>query len=135
MSPVVKVSSPDGRMIGTHIKDSENQWIVMLAKNASDIFLIGSVKYTLDGAGSAHHLILNLKKNFNYDIYDNGTKILTKASGNGGVLSFSTTLGSFHTLQITEAGVAPPPTDITPISTSRICSKVIGSTSDVIFLK
>ena len=102
MSETTKLESEDGKMVGSHIRDSSNQWVVLFANNSEDVFNIGGVNYTLTGAGEINHLIVNLKRNYNYDIYDKGTKILTKATNNAGVIYFTSSLGSTHGFEIKE---------------------------------
>jgi len=104
MSPTARIDSSSGNMIGVHIQDSSNQWAVMFVKNAANFGNINSVSYSLSGTGTVNHLVTGLKKNTNYDIYDNGAKILTKASNSGGVLYFTSNLGSTHTFSLTAAG-------------------------------
>lgn len=107
MTPTVRVDSTDGKMIGAHIQDAGNQWVVMFAKNNLDVNAIPATAYSIDGTGTINHLLVDLKKNTGYDVYDNGVKILTGTSDGGGVLIFSSTPGSARGFSITEAGTAP----------------------------
>ena len=117
MSPTIRVDSSDGKMAGSHIQDSGNQWVVMFAKNALDVANLTSITYALSGSGSINHLVTDLKKNVSYDIYKNGAKILTQATDGGGALSFNTSLGSGDTFIVQNTG-SPLSGDTTPPTVS-----------------
>ena len=108
MTDIVKVESSDGRMVGSHIKDNNNQWIVMFAKLNNKI---NAAQYVLNGSGTIKHLIVNLEGNSSYQITDNGTVLFDKNSGSIGTLQFETVLSSSpHTIQVVKTGSG----DLTP---------------------
>jgi hypothetical protein len=60
MSPILRVTSADGRMAGAHLRDPRNEWVLMFRAGSSPL---GSdtVSYTYSpGATASRHLLANL---------------------------------------------------------------------------
>jgi hypothetical protein len=69
MSPTLKIDSSDGKMLGAHIKNSSNQWIVMFAKQATDVSTIRAVTYAFEPiTSSSEHLLVNMQPSATYHI-------------------------------------------------------------------
>lgn len=63
MSSVARVDSTDGRMTGAHVADASNQWVVMLARMASDQYEAGDTTYSFRATDRrSRHLMVNMAR-------------------------------------------------------------------------
>jgi hypothetical protein len=63
MAPTSRLESADKSMVGTHIGDPSNQWVVMLARRESDEFQPRGVTYTFEPVASAsRHLVVDMAR-------------------------------------------------------------------------
>lgn len=62
MSSIAKVTTADAKMLGVHIQDSANHWLVLFAKHPSDLLETTSAVYTFRPVASlSKHLVVNMK--------------------------------------------------------------------------
>jgi hypothetical protein len=62
MSPVTRVQSVDGTMIGSHIADPANQWVTLFANRPTEN-PVQTVRYQFTpGVGESRHLLMNLAR-------------------------------------------------------------------------
>jgi len=84
MSPITMINSSDGRLIGTHISDTSNQWVVMFSKSPAHLFAITSVNYTFKPITStSKHLLTNMRPSTAYHVK-------LSSGANGATVSIST---------------------------------------------
>ena len=103
MAPTSRLESADGTVIGTHIGDPSNQWVVMLARKAPDEFQPRAVTYTFRPvASTSRQLVVDMARSTTFYVtvssagpdttIDIGTQVgpasTPVASNNQGVLSF-----------------------------------------------
>ncbi len=103
MAPITRLDSANGASTGAHVGDPSNQWVVLLARAASDRYELGETAYSFKSvAPRSRHLIVNMArgKTFHVTVSSSGpdTKvgIATQAtsgstpmkSNDQGVLSF-----------------------------------------------
>jgi len=103
MAPTSRLESADGHTIGAHIGDPSNQWVVMLARAASDEFQRRPVTYTFRPvAPGSRHLLVDMARSTKFYVTvssagpDSKVEIATEAgprstpvtSNDQGVLSF-----------------------------------------------
>lgn len=69
MSSSVKVSSTDDEMLGAHIKDAGNQWVVMFSKSAAEASSIASTSYVFAPASpQSEHLLVNMQPSTQFHV-------------------------------------------------------------------
>jgi hypothetical protein len=103
MAPISRVDSIDGKLTGTHVGDTANQWVVMLARAVSDEFQVRDAAYSFKAvAPSSRQLLLDMARSTTFHVTvssigpDTRVEVRTQAAGgstpvasNGqGVLSF-----------------------------------------------
>jgi hypothetical protein len=103
MAPISRVESNDGRLIGSHIGDNTNQWVVMLARAVSDEFKVRDATYGFKAvAPKSRQLLLDMARSTTFHVTvsltgpDTRLEIRTQAangstpvtSNDQGVLSF-----------------------------------------------
>lgn len=78
MNPTMRLPSSDGRMMGAHIGDPSNEWIVLFSRDAPDSFRIDDVRYSYSPqATSSKHLLLNLRRGARYYVSSTATEAAT----------------------------------------------------------
>ncbi len=92
MSPIVRVDAGDKKMTGAHIKDSERQWVVLFAKNSSDVLQIRAASYAFAPvATTSEQLLVNMKPHTTYYITSgtggSGTTVTVSASPEEGSIA------------------------------------------------
>lgn len=61
MAPVARIRSEDGVLLGAHVQDPRNEWVMLFAREASSIGRIKSLDYTVrQKAGRTRHLLVDL---------------------------------------------------------------------------
>jgi hypothetical protein len=61
MSSSVRINSEGSNMIGAHIGDNSNQWIIMFTKNSDEISQVNFTKYTFNTLSiTSKHLLFNM---------------------------------------------------------------------------
>jgi hypothetical protein len=63
MAPIERIDSANGALTGAHIGNAANQWVVMLARNASDRYDIREATYGFKASGArSGHLLVNMAR-------------------------------------------------------------------------
>jgi hypothetical protein len=103
IAPISRVDSIEGTLTGTHIGEDANQWVVMLARAASDQFQIRAATYGFRAVVSrSQHLLVNMARSTTFYVSvsstgpDTTVEVRTQpvggstpvASNDHGVLSF-----------------------------------------------
>lgn len=90
MTDTVRIDASTGNMVGTHIRSSSINWVVMFSSNSTGSNVTGTITYTITPTTSAtKHLILNLPPSTNYNVASstsssgNLTITLTPSTGGG----------------------------------------------------
>jgi hypothetical protein len=69
MAPIERIDSANGALTGAHISDAANQWVVMLARNASDRYDIREATYGFTAIGArSRHLLVNMARDTTFYI-------------------------------------------------------------------
>ncbi|MFQ5597008.1 MAG: hypothetical protein ACE5GK_03060 [Nitrospiria bacterium] len=69
MSQTKLMNSTDNKMTGAHINDTTHQWVVLFAKNASDVLSVSSSTYKFFPAASkSKHLVVDMQPSTTYNI-------------------------------------------------------------------
>src|SRR5690606_20788747 len=90
MNPTLRVTSSDGRMMGAHIADPSNEWVVMFSHDPAETARTEAVRYSFaPQASSSQHLVLNLIPGTAYYVSPTATAGATSMS-----LSTSQTQGA-----------------------------------------
>lgn len=89
------ITSLDNTMDGTYI---DHKWVVMFPRDQK---VVHETKYNLTGTGLVKNILLGCKPDSDFAVYNNGRLHDVLTSSNQGVLSFSMSLDSEHTLRIT----------------------------------
>ncbi len=122
MDPTVNVTSSAGNMVGGMVNKASGSKIVMFSLSGTNQ---SSVTYSAAYSGAASHYLFDIAPG-TYDVYQNGSKILTGLGASAqGVLSFNATGGG--SFNIVQTGTTPPPSDVVPPTVS-ITAPISGST-------
>ena len=88
MAPIARLDSANGASTGAHVGDASNQWVVMLARAASDRYELGETAYSFKSvAPRSRHLIVNMARGTTFHVTvsssgpDTKVEIATQASG------------------------------------------------------
>jgi hypothetical protein len=91
MAPAVRVTSADGSMIGTHVGDAANHWVVLFGQAPADPAAgVAQATYSFrPGAPVSRHLLVNMKRDTTFTVTasrgGDGTVITIGPAGAGGV--------------------------------------------------
>ncbi len=118
MSQTTLLNSSDNKMSGAHVNDTVNQWVVLFAKNASDVLTVNSSSYQFFPAASkSKHLLVNMKPSTTFHITTTSgtsdttvTISTTPASGGVSVASNSNGVLNFSLEGLTISSDTTPPT-------------------------
>lgn len=125
MPDTVRISNSDGNiptdnMVGSLIKDSIENKVILLSSNPSGSVVDTEVSYTIDTNVASRHILCNLQSNTWYTIVIDGVSTSTIRSSENGILMFiNSSIGSHdYTIAVPSApGIPPaPPTNLKILS-------------------
>ncbi len=102
MAATHRLATADGRMLGTHIADPANEWIVLFAQPADAVFNLAGATYAFHPQSStSKHALFNMRRNAQYYIATSssaeGTKVtISGSAGGGGTLATTGADGALH---------------------------------------
>jgi len=116
MPDIQKINTANTNMIGSLVKDSSQNQIVMFSSDPSGAAVTTDVSYTVDTSAASSHILFGLQPNTLYNVNISGVGSNQVQSSGYGSLMFVNSSASSHDYTISVSGIAgvypAPPTDI-----------------------
>lgn len=111
MSALTKIDAGD--MTGVHVRDPQNEWVVLFAENDARVFSVDTVAYTFQpAAGISSHMLANLIPNRTYFVYRQsgagGTSVSIGLNNRAGAVSVVSSSDGVVTFELSGLNIIVP---------------------------